>query len=223
MRLKTKEQILSEEIHDFDSLVSIMSHLRGDDGCPWDKEQDHLSIRKCLIEEAYEVVESIDADDKKLMCEELGDLIFQAIFHARIEEEQGTFDISDVINGICNKMIRRHPHVYSDLDVRSSADVSLNWDDIKREEKAERNKSEAFMSAPAYLPALIKAQKLHGKASKKSLGFSSREDALEFAKRNIDNIPLAVFALSAVSEFDGIDLEKHLNDVVTMYIQKYTN
>ena len=223
MSLKTKEQILSEKIHDFDSLVSIMSHLRGDNGCPWDKEQDHLSIRKCLIEEAYEVVESIDTDDKKLMCEELGDLIFQAIFHARIEEEQGTFDINDVINGVCNKMIRRHPHVYSDLDVRSSADVSLNWDDIKREEKAERNKSEAFMSAPAYLPALIKAQKLHGKASKKSLGFSSREDALEFAKRNIDNIPLAVFALSAVSEFDGIDLEKHLNDVVKMYIQKYTN
>lgn len=223
MSLKTKEQILSEKIHDFDSLVSIMSHLRGDNGCPWDKEQDHLSIRKCLIEEAYEVVESIDTDDKKLMCEELGDLIFQAIFHARIEEEQGTFDISDVINGICNKMIRRHPHVYSDLDVRSSADVSLNWDDIKKEEKAERNKSEAFMSAPAYLPALIKAQKLHGKAYKKSLGFSSREDALEFAKRNIDNIPLAVFALSAVSEFDGIDLEKHLNDVVKMYIQKYTN
>ena len=223
MSLKTKEQILSEKIHDFDSLVSIMSHLRGDNGCPWDKEQDHLSIRKCLIEEAYEVVESIDADDKKLMCEELGDLIFQAIFHARIEEEQGTFDISDVINGVCNKMIRRHPHVYSDLDVRSSADVSLNWDDIKKEEKAERNKSEAFMSAPAYLPALIKAQKLHGKAYKKSLGFSSREDALEFAKRNMDNIPVAVFALSAVSEFDGIDLEKHLNDVVKMYIQKYTN
>lgn len=223
MSLKTKEQILSEKIHDFDSLVSIMSHLRGDNGCPWDKEQDHLSIRKCLIEEAYEVVESIDTDDKKLMCEELGDLIFQAIFHARIEEEQGTFDISDVINGVCNKMIRRHPHVYSDLDVRSSADVSLNWDDIKKEEKAEQNKSEAFMSAPAYLPALIKAQKFHGKASKKSLGFSSREDALEFAKRNIDNIPLAVFALSAVSEFDGIDLEKHLNDVVKMYIQKYTN
>ena len=222
MTVKSKEVIINEQVHDFESLVSIMSHLRGNEGCPWDREQTHLSIRKCLIEETYEVVEAIDTDDKKLMCEELGDLIFQAVFHARIEEENGVFDISDVINEICVKMIRRHPHVFSNSNADSASVVSAKWDEIKKNEKKPDVRNE-FMSSPAHLPSLIKAQKFHNKAIRNHIGFESREEALEFAIEHIDNIPLAVFALSAVSAFDGNDLEKDLNDVVNSNVKKIEN
>ena len=166
MILKTKQELLSEDLHNFDSLVSIMSHLRSSDGCPWDREQTHLSIRKCLIEETYEVIEAIDSEDKELMCEELGDLIFQTVFHAQIESECNEFDINDVINGICEKMIRRHPHVFGDTYVEDATSVSMNWDEIKKKEYHAKKPSSEFMSAPLYLPSLIKAQKFHSKAKK---------------------------------------------------------
>jgi tetrapyrrole methylase family protein/MazG family protein len=217
--LKDKQTLLSEEKHDFDSLVSIMDILRSDEGCPWDREQTHESIRKCLIEETYEVVEAIDNDDAVLMREELGDLIFQAVFHAKIESERNNFDIYDSVNDICQKMINRHPHVFADKTVSAADAVVLNWDQIKKEEKKQKSISESLRNVPPYLPALLKAQKVHDKARKKlDIGFSTKEEALDFVRRNIDkSIAQCVFALAAAASFDGTDMEKSLNDVIDLF------
>ena len=133
--MKTKAELLKEEKHDFDSLVSVMDAIRSEGGCPWDMEQTHKSVRKCLIEETYEVIEAIDKDNSALLREELGDLLFQIVFHARIEKEEGRFEIDDVINDITHKMIVRHPHVFADTVVKDSDEVIVNWDNIKKEEK----------------------------------------------------------------------------------------
>lgn len=216
MRLKDKNTILWENNHDFDSLVSIMSILRGDGGCPWDREQTHESIRKCLIEETYEVVEAIDTDDAELMREELGDLIFQAVFHSQIENEKGNFTVDDVISDICKKMIRRHPHVFGQAEADTSDVVSLNWDEIKKtENKGSKN---CVISAPPHLPALIKAQKIQGKARKRlGIGFASKADAINYASEHIEDIPKAIFALTAAAEFEGMDAEKALNDIIRIF------
>ena len=217
--LKDKQTLLTEKVHDFDSLVSIMDILRSDEGCPWDREQTHESIRKCLIEEAYEVVESIDNDDAVLMREELGDLIFQAVFHAKIESERNNFDIYDSVNDICQKMINRHPHVFSDKSVNTADAVVLNWDQIKKEEKKQKSVSESLKSVPPYLPSLLKAQKVHEKARKKlDFGFHTKEEALYFVRQNLDNsLSECVFALAAAATFDEIDMEKSLDDVVNLF------
>ena len=119
----------------FEDLRAIMEMLRGEGGCPWDREQTHKSIRKDLIEETYEVIEAIDNDDAHLLCEELGDLLLQVVFHARISEEAGEFNADDVADGICKKLILRHPHVFGDVQVSSSGEVLDNWEKIKKEEK----------------------------------------------------------------------------------------
>lgn len=218
--LKSKEILLNEKKHDFESLVSIMDILRGDNGCPWDKEQTHQSIRKCLIEETYEVIEAIDTDNAKLLKEELGDLIFQAVFHSKIEAENECFDIYDVIDGICTKMINRHPHVFLDENLDSAEKVSFNWDIIKLKEKKQGSVMESIRSFPPELPSLLKAQKVHHKAlSKLDYGFKTREEAVEFAKRNMDvSLSDAIFALAVAADFDGIDIEKELNDSVKAFI-----
>ncbi len=221
MKMKDKDQILSEESHDFESLVSVMSVLRGENGCPWDKEQTHGSIRRCLIEEAYEVVEAIDNNDANLLREELGDLIFQAVFHAQIEREEGRFTIDDVVSDICEKMIRRHPHVFGDKSIENASEVPLSWDSIKKKEKNRKGERSTVFNAPPSLPSLIKAQKFHSKARKNfGAGFASRDEAIEYARCHLDNIPEAVFALSAAAEFDGIDLEKELNDEIGRFTSK---
>ena len=119
----------------FSDLRAIMEMLRSEDGCPWDREQTHKSIRKDLIEETYEVVEAIDNDDSHLLCEELGDLLLQVAFHSRISEEAGEFNIDDVADGICKKLILRHPHVFGEVKVSDSGEVLDNWEKIKKEEK----------------------------------------------------------------------------------------
>ena len=122
-----KNKLKTENKHDFESLRTLVEILRSEDGCPWDREQTHTSIRNDLIEETYEVVEGIDKDDRELIREELGDVMFQVMFHSRIEEEQGVFSVDDVINDICAKMIFRHPHVFGDISVEGSAQVLDNW------------------------------------------------------------------------------------------------
>lgn len=184
--MKDKEILVNEKKHDFDSLVSLTAALREPGGCPWDREQTHKSVRGCLIEETYEVVEGIDKDDKALLCEELGDLLFQVLFHARIEEEQGNFDIGDVIDGITEKMINRHPHVFGSVKVSGTGEVLDNWDAIKKEEKSLESDADQLRRVPPYLPALMRAQKIQKKAFRKySYGFSDANAALEFAKDTI--------------------------------------
>ena len=146
-----------------------MRSLRAPGGCPWDAEQTHESIRKNLIEETYEVVEAIDKKDSGMLLEELGDLLMQVVFHAQMEDEKGVFNFDDVADGVCKKLIERHPHVFGEVEVSGVDDVLDNWDAIKRRKKGQKKGSEPMLSVPRELPALMRAAKIQQKAS--AVGF----------------------------------------------------
>ena len=149
----------------FEELISIMKRLRGPGGCPWDAEQTHESLTRYLLEETYEVIEAIESHSPDHLREELGDLLLQPVFHAAIAEEAGTFTINDIIQTLCEKLVRRHPHVFGDMRISDSAAQIENWEQIKKEEKkAER--SSALSGVPPHLPALLKAQKITEKAAR---------------------------------------------------------
>lgn len=155
-----------KEKYNIQDLLDIMSALRSEQGCPWDREQTHSSIRKNLIEETYEVVEAIDNGDTTLLCEELGDLLLQVVFHAQMEKELGTFDFNDVCNGICQKLIERHPHIFADVIATTPAEVLSNWEDIKKRQKGQTTATETLRSVPKVLPALMRATKVQSRAAK---------------------------------------------------------
>ena len=169
MILSTKEEkvgyLLAKKNYSFDDLVMVIEVLRGEGGCPWDMEQTHKSMRKDFIEETYEVIEAIDTEDPVLLREELGDVLLQVAFHAQIEREDGRFDVYDVANDICAKLIHRHPHVFGELKLDNSADVLVNWDKIKSEEKHRETLTHKLRAIPPMLPALMRAQKVGKKAS----------------------------------------------------------
>lgn len=153
-----------EQTFDLEPLEDVIKTLRSPDGCPWDIVQTHKSLRRNLIEEVYEVIEAIDLEDEKLLCEELGDLLMQVVFHARMAEEAKMFSMQDVIDGITEKLIRRHPHVFGDVNVKDAGEVLTNWEAIKRAEKKDR--TSVLDGIPKDLPALMSAYKLQHKAAK---------------------------------------------------------
>lgn len=159
------DYLLQKEKYDFEDLVLVVQLLRGEGGCPWDIEQTHKSIRRDFIEETYEVIEAIDTENPTLLREELGDVMLQVAFHAQIEREEGRFDVYDVTNDICAKLIHRHPHVFGELKLDNSADVLVNWDKIKGVEKQRNTLTDKLRSIPPMLPALMRAQKVGKKAS----------------------------------------------------------
>ena len=163
--LEMKKALLQKSQYDFDDLVEIVKILRSPEGCPWDREQDHKSIRNGLIEETYEVIEAIDTEDPVLLREELGDVLLQIVFHAGIEEDAGRFDIDNVANDICAKLIHRHPHVFGDISVENTEQVLSNWEQIKSEEKERVTVTDKLRSIPPMLPALMRATKVGKKAS----------------------------------------------------------
>jgi tetrapyrrole methylase family protein/MazG family protein len=157
-------KLLNKKRYDFEDLLNIMQILRSGNGCPWDREQDHHSIRTCLIEETYEVAEAIDTENPSLLREELGDLLFQIVFHAQIENEQNRFTMADVVDEISRKMIHRHPHVFGTVSVRDSDEVLSNWESIKTEEKQRNTLEEKLRAIPPMMPALMRASKVGKKA-----------------------------------------------------------
>ena len=158
-------RLMTQENYNFQDLCDVVTILRGEGGCPWDREQDHHSVRKGMIEECYEVVEAIDRDDPELLREELGDVLLQVVFHADMEKDVGRFDIDDVANDECVKMIRRHPHVFGTVQVDNSDEVLSNWEVIKKEEKQRLTLAEQLRAIPPMLPALMRAQKVGRKAA----------------------------------------------------------
>ena len=160
-----KKELLKKSEYDFDDLVDIVKILRSDEGCPWDREQDHKSIRTSFIEETYEVIEAIDTEDPKLLREELGDVLLQVVFHASIEEDAERFDMDGVANDICVKLIHRHPHVFADVTADTAEEVLTNWEQIKSEEKQRVTVTDKLRSIPPMLPALMRATKVGKKAS----------------------------------------------------------
>ena len=149
----------------YEDLLEIIRLLRSEDGCPWDKAQTHQSIRRGLLEEAYEAAEAIDTDNAALLKEELGDVLMQVVFHSQMEQEAGNFDFGDVTDGICKKLIERHPHVFGEVEVSSVGDVLNNWDAIKRRSKGQKKGSAPMLGIPRELPALMRATKIQQKAA----------------------------------------------------------
>lgn len=166
--MKREEKItrlLASEHYTNDDLILLMELLRGDGGCPWDREQTHKSIRNNLLEETYEVIEAIDTGDADLLREELGDLLLQVIFHAQIASETGEFSFGDVTDGICRKLIRRHPHIFGEVSVGSAEQVLSNWEAIKNEEKSRLSVTARLRAVPRMLPALMRGFKVGARAS----------------------------------------------------------
>lgn len=153
-------------------LIEIMRTLRAPGGCPWDIEQTHKSIRNDLLEEAYEVADAIDTDDNTALCEELGDLLLQVVFHSAISEEENAFDYSDVVDGIARKLVLRHPHVFGEAKADNSSEVLDLWDDIKKEEKHQSTATDTLKSVPRAFPALMRSAKVQKRAKKAGFEFS---------------------------------------------------
>ena len=160
---------LNKEKYDIEDLTEIVKRLRAPDGCPWDKAQTHKSIRKDFIEEVYEAVEAIDDDDAEHLREELGDVLFQVIFHCQIENEKGNFNLGDITDEVSRKMIIRHPHVFGDIHVDTTEQVLTNWDAIKMQTHSQTKVSQTMESVSRTLPSLMRAQKLVKKASRGGL------------------------------------------------------
>lgn len=171
--------------HQFTSLRQIIAQLRGPNGCPWDKEQTHPSLKKYLIEECYELLEAIEKEDIDHIVEELGDVLLQVVLHAQIGEDDGMFSINDVIKGISDKMVRRHPHVFGETIVQDSDEVLMNWDAIKRKEKDTTDEESILDSVSTALPALSKAYHLQKKAAKVGFDWPTTHGAWEKVKEEI--------------------------------------
>jgi tetrapyrrole methylase family protein / MazG family protein len=156
---------MKTETDGFSRLMELMRRLRAPGGCPWDAEQTHESLKRYLLEETYEVMEAIDSGSPEMLKEELGDLLLQAVFHSAIAEEKGEFAMKDVLQVLCDKLVRRHPHVFGDLRVDDIDQLVENWERIKKSEKGEERRS-ALSGVPCHLPALLRAQKITEKASR---------------------------------------------------------
>ncbi len=161
----------------FLDLVRVMDKLRGRGGCPWDAEQTHESLRRYLIEEGYEVLEAIDKGDMEALYDELGDVLLQVVFHAKIAQQCGEFDISDVTTAVCAKMISRHTHIFGSAVAETPDAVIENWDQIKRGEKGQSTQAEVLWGVPKSMPALMRSGKVQGKAARAGMDFRKPEDA----------------------------------------------
>ncbi|MEG2571104.1 MAG: nucleoside triphosphate pyrophosphohydrolase [Clostridia bacterium] len=187
----------------FDDLVAITRILRSSEGCPWDREQTHKSIRMNFIEETYEAIEAIDNEDTVLLKEELGDVLAQVVFHSELESECGRFNVDDVADGICKKLILRHPHIFGDVTVSGSKEVLANWDDIKRVEKGHKTHSEAMDAVARSLPALMRAEKLQAKAKKAGFDWPDISGAFDKLSEEIAELQMAINENSNIEEEVG--------------------
>ena len=194
-----KKYLLEKESYGVDDLVTVVEVLRSEEGCPWDREQTHKSIRKDFIEETYEVIEAIDTEDPVLLREELGDVLLQVAFHTEIEREQGGFTLSDVANDVCVKLIHRHPHVFGDVIAETSDKVLANWEVIKSEEKERRTITDKLRSIPPMLPALMKAS---------CFDFSNAEEVIVKVKEELAELE------DAIAKNDAVNIEEEAGDLI---------
>jgi tetrapyrrole methylase family protein/MazG family protein len=166
-----------EKFNQFDTLVDIIARLRGPDGCPWDREQTHASLREALLEECYEVLEALDEGDTRKLGEELGDLIMQVVFHAQMAAEAGKFDIGDVIRNINTKLVQRHPHVFGSLKVQDADEVLANWDELKKKERG--GDTSILDNVPKQLPALSYSQEIQSRAARAGFDWENIEGIID--------------------------------------------
>ncbi|MBS5984443.1 nucleoside triphosphate pyrophosphohydrolase [Clostridium butyricum] len=224
---------------DFNDLLEIVEVLRGENGCPWDREQTHKSLEKALVEESYEVIDAIDREDDNGLVEELGDVLLQVVFHASIGKEDGYFDINEIITGICNKMISRHPHVFGTLNnINTSNDVLTKWDELKKEEKGYETLSEEMKGVTKGLPSLLRAHKVQNKAKKVGFDLADIDSAINKLKEEIqevidvyntknmdkikDEVGDLLFSCVNIARFLNVDEELALNATIDKFIKRFS-
>lgn len=194
--------------YDINDLVRIMELLRSENGCPWDREQTHTSIRSNVIEEAYEVADAIDSGSSASLQEELGDLLLQVVFHCRMDEEAGGFDFNSVCDGICKKLIYRHPHIFSDVSAYTSDEVLKNWDAIKKKEKNQETYTDTMLSVPRAFPALMRAEKVQKRASRAGFDFEDVSDIYDKIAEEMVEVS------DAVSSGDTGEIKEEYGDLL---------
>jgi tetrapyrrole methylase family protein/MazG family protein len=183
-----------KEKYGFADLVDLVALLRGADGCPWDREQTHESIRRNFLEEAYEAVEAIDLGDSVLLKEELGDVLLQVVFHALMEQEAGRFGVDEVCDGVCRKLVARHPHIFGEVRADTADQVLQNWDEIKKKEKNHKNTADVLEGVAGSLPALIRAEKVQHKAAKAGYDWDNIAGILDKAEEELAELRGAIAA-----------------------------
>lgn len=217
----------------FEKLVNIMSKLRSPEGCPWDREQTHKSLKPYLIEEAYEVLETIEEEDMDGLKEELGDLLLQVIFHAQLAKEEEQFTILNVIQSINEKLINRHPHVFGQVQINTADEQRIHWENLKKEER----KSSCLDGVPKQLPALLRARRVQQKASTVGFDWKERAPVWEKVKEEIEELSTALeskdekiieeefgdllFSLVNLSRFIRINPEDALNRAVDKFVHRF--
>ncbi|HCC34369.1 MAG TPA: nucleoside triphosphate pyrophosphohydrolase [Ruminococcaceae bacterium] len=194
--------------HDLKDLLDIVRLLRSDCGCPWDREQTHQSVRGEFLEEAYEAVDAIDQRDSAALCEELGDVLLQVVFHSQIESESGGFAFEDVVDGICKKLILRHPHVFGDVIAETPGEVKKNWDEIKRREKGQSSYTETLKSVPKAMPALMRAAKVQNRAKKAGFDWPEISGALDKITEETAELR------TAIADGQAGEIENELGDLL---------
>lgn len=229
---------MEERVGDlFAELVKIMEQLRAEKGCPWDRAQTHESLKPFLIEEAYEVLEAMEAKDQGKFQEELGDLLFQIIFHTQISKEQGQFTMEQLLEKITEKMIRRHPHVFSDALVADAQEVLFNWEEIKRREKGDKRTGSALDGIPRDLPSLLRAHRLQDRASRLGFDWPDVEGAYAKAEEEMGELRSALhegersrmeeelgdllFSLVNIARFIEVNPEEALRKAIGRFIQRF--
>ncbi len=220
-------------------LMHIVEMLRHPvDGCPWDKEQTHESMRQNFIEETYEVADAIDLKDNNLLCEELGDVLLQIAMHTQMEQETGNFTIDDVTTGICKKLIKRHPHIFGTVKAKDSNAVLENWEAIKRKEKKRNNANENLTSVPRALPQLIRSVKLQKRAGDYGFSYEDVSAAVKDLESEVQELKKAlseknsahikheladvIFAACNVANIEKIDAEQSLFECNERFIARVT-
>lgn len=223
--------------YDINDLISIIALLRTPQGCPWDREQTHESIKKNFIEETYEVVEAINKHSVEGLREELGDVLMQVALHCQMESECNNFDFNDVCNELCQKLVIRHPHVFGDVKAENTQDALKSWDSVKQQTKGYKSRYQSMVSVPIELPALMRAQKVQEKASKAGFDWRDKDGAISKINEEINELLNAVehnsqpeiedefgdllFSCVNVSRFLNVDSEEALKKATDKFIKRF--
>lgn len=215
-----------------DDLIKIVEVLRGDNGCPWDKVQTHQSIKKNMIEEAYEAIDALDNGSDDMFANELGDVLLQVVFHAQLAKERDAFDFNTVLNEICNKLISRHTHVFGDDKAKNADEALESWERNKKKEKNLKSDTEVLCDVPGYLPALMRAEKV----IKKSEGLGCKYEREDICKKISDCLKKIIggqksdllfgellFNITALSRIDGITAETALPAYIEKFIKDFSS
>ena len=229
--------MISTNDDDFIRLIELMAALRGPEGCPWDRKQTPESLKPFLVEECYEVIDALDEGNPNKIKEELGDLLFQIVFHARIAEEAGQFSMRDVITAIHEKMTRRHPHVFGEEKLSTDKEVLANWEEIKKKEKGHEDRRSILEGVPNQLPSLLRAHRLQERAARVGFDWNHLNEVLpkldeeiaefkeslkeENAGKIEEELGDLFFTLVNVSRFLGVNPDEALRKTISKFINRF--